>query len=292
MLLTIISTCLLVGVLLLVIFRQQIVNRLYAFKQTRAKTNPQLQHGIAFQDVHFPTVNNKTLHAWFIANESTETNPTVILTHGWSQNAEYLLPVVPIFYKHGFNVLMIESRSHGQSDHDGLSHTGTFSEDIQSAIRYLVQDRDDVDSNKIGLFGFSMGAAGTYHAASQSEHVKFIVTMGCYANHQRLLRRDWIKYGVSGRLLQMIMDLTRNNFPNDEEIQPNKMISRIGEDIPILIIHGTLDGGAPFEDAIELRDLVKARVSKFVAIEGAKHLNLFRYEQTLKEIDQFVKCIR
>jgi dipeptidyl aminopeptidase/acylaminoacyl peptidase len=109
-----------------------------------------------------------------------------------------------------------------------------------------------------------MGAAGTYHAALQSVHVKFVVTMGCYANHQQILRRDWIKYGVSGLILQMIMNLLRKNFPNDEEIQPNRMISRISENVPILIIHGTLDGGAPFGDAIELRDLVKARVSKFV----------------------------
>jgi pimeloyl-ACP methyl ester carboxylesterase len=278
----------------IVILKRLLVKFFFSFKQTKAKTDPKKELGLDFEDLYFKTANGKLIHGWFIRNNSDTTDvakPTAILTHGWSQTGDYLLPAVPIFRKHGFNVFLIESRSHGSSSHDGISTLPKFSQDIRAAIDYLKNDpvrKKDVDPTRIGLLGFSLGAAGSFHATAHDSSVRFLISMGSFCIHTHVLERDVRNKGVRGFLLKFIMNELKALPFLAEDIQPKSTITMIPKDRPVLIIHGTNDGGVVIAEAYELAPLNQSDDKKFVVVEGAKHLNLFRYPETITEIDQFL----
>jgi pimeloyl-ACP methyl ester carboxylesterase len=78
---------------------------------------------------------------------------------------------------HGIAVLRMDDRGIGGSTGDfGNSTTGDFATDAIAAVDYL-RSRKGIDANQIGLIGHSEGGATAVIAASQSKHVKFIISL-------------------------------------------------------------------------------------------------------------------
>eukprot|EP01027_Heterolobosea_sp_BB2_P016410 GEZU01023375.1.p1 GENE.GEZU01023375.1~~GEZU01023375.1.p1 ORF type:complete len:230 (-),score=61.40 GEZU01023375.1:25-714(-) len=203
------------------------------------------------------------------------------------------MPLVPIFHKNGFHCLLIEARGHGESSGDGLMNLLKFSEDIRSAIDYLVSSparSTVVDQNRIGLVGFSMGGAGAVHAASIDERIKFLITMGAFARYQKVLRDDWRKAGFKFEwMIDVLMYMVRRRVPFDmDKLSPINTIQAIKRDRPVLIVHGTLDGGVKYEEAVLLDKMNPSLKKAFITVEGAKHLNLMRFDQVIHGIEEYV----
>jgi pimeloyl-ACP methyl ester carboxylesterase len=64
--------------------------------------------------------------------------------------------------QHGLGVLLFDQRDHGDSDGTQTSFTG---DDVLAALNYL-RSRSDVDPDRIGALGLSLGAIGIVHAAA------------------------------------------------------------------------------------------------------------------------------
>jgi alpha/beta superfamily hydrolase len=78
---------------------------------------------------------------------------------------------------HGIAVLRMDDRGIGGSTGNfGNSTTGDFATDALAAIDYL-RNRKEIDMNQIGLIGHSEGGAIAVIAASQSNDVKFIISL-------------------------------------------------------------------------------------------------------------------
>jgi hypothetical protein len=78
---------------------------------------------------------------------------------------------------HGIAVLRMDDRGIGGSSGDfGNSTTGDFTTDAIAAVEYL-GSRKGIDVNQIGLIGHSEGGATAIIAASQSNDVKFIISL-------------------------------------------------------------------------------------------------------------------
>jgi pimeloyl-ACP methyl ester carboxylesterase len=74
-------------------------------------------------------------------------------------------------------VLLFDLRAHGNSKGTTTDLSG---EDVLAAVRYL-QSRNDVDQERIGSMGFSLGALVTLQAAAQSDAIKAVVSDGTAA---------------------------------------------------------------------------------------------------------------
>jgi pimeloyl-ACP methyl ester carboxylesterase len=78
---------------------------------------------------------------------------------------------------HGIAVLRMDDRGIGGSSGDfGNSTTGDFATDAIAAVEYL-RSRKGINLNQIGLIGHSEGGATAIIAASQSNDVKFIISL-------------------------------------------------------------------------------------------------------------------
>lgn len=79
--------------------------------------------------------------------------------------------------RHGYGVLLFDRRGEGESEGDpnGFGWAGT--RDVQAAISFL-QGRPEVDDDRIGGLGLSVGGEVMLQAATETDDLKAIVSEG------------------------------------------------------------------------------------------------------------------
>lgn len=159
-----------------------------------------------YRDVAFVTSDGLTLRGWY---RPSANGAAVVLTHGYSLDRAFLLPQAEILAEDGFGVLTYDLRAHGTSDGTLTTRGWLETEDVLGAVAF-VADQPDVDPNRIGAFGFSIGAQATLRAATRSDAIRAVVAdgpvAGVFADEPPVPRaRDrlndpakWIYYALLG----------------------------------------------------------------------------------------------
>lgn len=172
-----------------------LVNGTYTFahpKRLPVTVEPQFVR--PHETVTFQTADGLMLHGWYVAPEN---GAVIVFTHGIDANrigvANHALPLIEA----GYGVLLFDLRAHGESDGDTLVYDGR---DVLAAVEYL-QSRDDGEADRIGAFGFSLGAMITIQAAAVEPDIEAVFVDGpgpvAFADTptpQSL--SDWIYYPV------------------------------------------------------------------------------------------------
>ncbi|MFE3176116.1 alpha/beta hydrolase [Amycolatopsis sp. NPDC059090] len=102
--------------------------------------------------------------------------PGLVLGHSGVMVKEALAVFAPYFVRAGFAVLAIDYRTVGGSEGEprGQDYPERQAEDFRSAISYL-QQRPEVDSARIGLWGVSIGGSVAVQAAVLDRRAKCVV---------------------------------------------------------------------------------------------------------------------
>ncbi len=151
--------------------------------------------GLAYKDIHFPAQDGIRLSGWFIPVADTRRDgATVVLVHGWPWNRLGLLaddwvsglegsrPVDLLrlafkLHQDGYHVLMFDLRNHGES---AAAPPVTFgwqeANDLLGALAYL-NGRSEVNQDRIGAVGFSMGANTILYTLPQTDQIKAAVVV-------------------------------------------------------------------------------------------------------------------
>jgi pimeloyl-ACP methyl ester carboxylesterase len=133
--------------------------------------NPFTQLGVDFEDVVFPSRDGWMLSGWFIPPQN---GATVILTHGMGGNRLDLMHIASVLAERGFGLLMYDMRAHGRT----TGNLGTWGwlevNDLNGAADYLLT-RPEVDQNRIGALGFSLGGQITIRAVAENNSIKAII---------------------------------------------------------------------------------------------------------------------
>lgn len=245
---------------------------IHRFKYANS-TNPQLRCGLPFEDVSFKSGDNVPLQGWFIPQAKAKA--TVIVVHGIGSNRGDMLGVAPFLHRAGFNVLLFDLRSHG----DSAGHTVTFgideSRDVEAAARYVKQRSN---GQKAGLYAFSMGGSAALYAIGDSAHstdlrdVGAVVLDSTFAEFAPLARgqMSFLSDGAARPLLALMSFYTRLEIGVGlEEIVPSRFVGQIAPR-PLLLIHGTSDSLIPPRQA--RLNFAAARSPKSMYwVEGAEH---------------------
>jgi catechol 2,3-dioxygenase-like lactoylglutathione lyase family enzyme/dienelactone hydrolase len=112
---------------------------------------------------------------------------------------EYLLdPLGPVFARAGYVTLCIDMPVFGERRFDteafaskallwhGKSLVGQMLENHRAALDYLV-DRPDVDPNRVGAFGISMGCTLSYWLAALDERIAAVAHLCCFADLRTMI---------------------------------------------------------------------------------------------------------
>jgi len=131
--------------------------------------------GFNYEIVSFITMDGLTLRGWYIPSKN---KAAIIISHGIGGNRMNCLAQGVALATHGYGVLLIDLRAHGESDGNKVFFGGN---DIVAAADYL-KHRDDVDPNKIGAMGVSLGGLVTIQAAAIDKEIRVVVADGSAPN--------------------------------------------------------------------------------------------------------------
>jgi esterase/lipase len=135
----------------------------------------------------FTTRDNKVLEGWFIP--SVRGAPLVFLCHGYKSNRAELLTLASTFQENGYNLFLFDFRAHGTSP-VRLSSLGIReTQDLLSAIATLT-GRPDVDPERVGVWGVSLGAYVALSAAMESGKIKTIVVDSPFQSPGRFIETE------------------------------------------------------------------------------------------------------
>ena len=109
------------------------------------------------------------------------------MIHGWGGNALFLLPLAEAFLASGLNILLVDSRNHGQSDDDGHSSLPKFAADLSSAIDWVKQQPEH--DGPITLCGHSLGGGAVLLAAADRNDISAVISLATFAHPTNMMRR-------------------------------------------------------------------------------------------------------
>jgi fermentation-respiration switch protein FrsA (DUF1100 family) len=129
------------------------------------------EFGLPLEEVSFQSRDGLRLAGWFLDGSN---GATIILAHGRGSDHTHMLPEARFLYEGGFSVLLFDFRYRGKSGGDAQTIGAKEAWDVESALDYL-KTRRDVDPERIGVHGNSMGAVASIMATSARREIKGLI---------------------------------------------------------------------------------------------------------------------
>lgn len=111
------------------------------------------------------------LSGWYIPSTN---GAAVILLHGYGSNRLEMLSRANVLAEHGYGVLLYDLRGHGESGGDKRAFGWEDVSDVDTALEFL-STRSDVNPDRIGILGFSIGGQIALRAAAENSNIRAIV---------------------------------------------------------------------------------------------------------------------
>jgi uncharacterized protein len=131
---------------------------------------PTADLGAPYEEVEFTTSDGLHLKGWYIPSRN---GAAVISFPGRADSQKR----AKMLARHGYGVLLFDRRGEGESEGDPNMLGWHGERDIHAAVTYL-QSRPDVDPDRIGGIGLSVGGEMMIEAAAESTALKAIVSEG------------------------------------------------------------------------------------------------------------------
>lgn len=225
------------------------------------------------QDVSIKATDGSLLKAWYV-RPSLFLGSSVILLHGVADNREGVSGYAWMFLRHGYAVLMPDSRAHGQSGGNIATYGVLERDDINGWARWLKPQTPDCEY----LFGESMGAAialqsiarvpGLCAVAAEDPFESFreiaydriAEQTGIPEPWARILGSPAIEAGLLYARVRYGVRLAR----------ANPLLAETHSRIPTLIITGTADSNIPMRHSIALDRAAQDHATLWI-VDGAEH---------------------
>jgi fermentation-respiration switch protein FrsA (DUF1100 family) len=240
------------------------------------------------EEVKINSHDNLQLHGFYIPyfRSQDETVKTIILVHGYSVSSAYMLHYLRTFLEHGWDILLIDQRGHGQSEGKYASYGFHEKFDLDRWVSW-VQQRNGRDSI-IGLLGVSMGAGTVLEYAAINQDAKFIIADCPYSDLNELIKYQiWQRAHLpSFPLINAVnVMLSQKVGFTLQDVSPINAIK--DQEIPIMFIHGSEDTFVP---TYMSEDLYKAKKGKkkLLIVGGAGHGNSYMKNDLLYEKEMWL----
>ena len=203
--------------------------------------------GLAFEAVSFTTDDGVLLSAWYLPSAN---GAAVVLLHGASSTRAAVLEHAAVLNRNDYGVLLVNARGHGQSEGDPMDLGWLGEADVDGAVDHLLT-RAEIDPDRIGVVGMSMGGEEAIGAAGADPRIAAVVAEG--ATNRTYADRDaWLPRGAAGwvqrRMDQLAFALVDLVVP---AAPPPSLrdAARAADPTPILLIAG--DGEADAARSIQ-----------------------------------------
>jgi fermentation-respiration switch protein FrsA (DUF1100 family) len=179
--------------------------------------------------------------------------PVIILCHGLGANRSDFTDLAVQLFRRGYAVLTFDFRAHGGSGGSRSSLGLHEQKDIKAALAH-VRSRPEIDGQRIGIFGFSLGGAAAILAAAETGAFRAVVADSAFTSLRDQAREAiTVFYHLPAfPFLQLTTLGYRLYFQTGvNDISPEKAIGRLSP-TPVLIIAGKGDDLIPEENGHRL----------------------------------------
>lgn len=244
----------------------------------RGKSRTPAEYDLPYEDLYFSS-HGKQLHAWLVKQPNAdEPLPLILLLHGWESNAQGMLPHAKFLFDAGFNLFLFDARGHGDSEPIDYMSLVRFTEDAENALVYL-ESRSDVDSQKLALFGHSMGGASTIIIGVRHPEIKAVVVSSTYAFFDLMINDMFSARGIPrwpfGPLLKFFWQLKLN--VDVQAWSPGHNIGKIKA--PLFLAFGDKDDVLSLRHFDILWNSVSAMIRQKILVIGGTHRNLYDFPE-------------
>ena len=244
----------LIGAVLLLVALSFVLVYVNTHPPRYALSIPPSEYAVPYENVSFVTEDGVLLKGWLVKPEHLRAKmPAVIICHGVGANKSDFTELAAALSKRGYIVLLFDFRAHGESSGSRTSLGLHEQEDIMAALQFL-QNRSDIDSKRLGIYGFSMGGSAALLAAARTHAFSAVVADSAFTS-----LRDQAREAITGfyhlpsfPFLQLTMLGYQLYFQTSvDTVSPISTIAQISP-TPILIIAGEGDQLIPADNGRKL----------------------------------------
>ena len=186
--------------------------------------------GAAHENVVFKTADGLRLRGWYVPSK----NGAAVIAFPGRKGTQRPARVLA---RHGYGVLLFDRRGEGESDGDPNAFGWAGHQDVAAAVRFL-QRRPDVEQDRIGGIGLSVGGEMMLESAAKSPGLKAVVSEGAGERSVREYldmtgSRKWLEIPTSMALTAGIALFS--NTPPPESLKD--LVGRIAP-TPVFFIYG------------------------------------------------------
>jgi alpha-beta hydrolase superfamily lysophospholipase len=231
-------------------------------------------------EVRLTTSDGIGITGWFAPVPGKK---AVVLLHGIGANRQQHLEKAAFYTEQGYAILCYDARSHGTSDETLVTGGWNEQRDLEAAVAFLREQGYD----RIGLDGFSMGAATIAYANHELLKPDFIVLESCFKDVRTLIRNAVESMGLPPVLAGPVLSrITSELGVPLEELSPIKRLPNITA--PTLMLLGDSEFQVHPDQGQEMFAASGAKIKKILVFEKAGH-DIFSvtqrdlYRKTLQE---------
>lgn len=114
------------------------------------------------------------LRGWYVPSRN---RAAVVALHGTGSSRLGVAGHARLLARHGYGVLALDLRGHGESDGRSTSAYWKNDEDMDAAVEWLAA-RPEVDPARVGMLGVSHGAEVSLRTAARHDAVRAVVSEG------------------------------------------------------------------------------------------------------------------
>ncbi|MBX7407847.1 alpha/beta hydrolase [Clostridium chauvoei] len=212
--------------------------------------------------------------------QNKDSKKIAIIHHGYTANHYVCFQFADIFFEEGFNVLLIDMRSHGESEGE---HSTYGYKEVKDLDKWVDLMREKVGKEGIiGLHGQSMGGATVLmYGGKHSNKIDFIIADCAYSNGVKIIKSQFKEskvpffpvYHILNRKIKRICGFDMNKISPIDDIK--------NSDVPVMFVHGTSDELVPHSMSEEMYKVKKGDKNKLLLIQGAKHVGAYSKDKKL-----------
>jgi len=228
--------------------------------------------GAMKEDFVVRTPDGIELRGWNVRPQSAN-GDWILLFHGVSDNRTGVLGHAELLLRHGYSLVMMDSRAHGESGGD-IATYGWKERYDTVAVTNALYSHEHV--RHLGAMGVSMGAAIALQSAAVEPRIEAVIAEDPFAN----LREVGYDYGglhfspLLGKTLFRpatifaMSELAKAGGFSPDDVSPEQAVA--ARSFPILLICGTRDHTIPCRHAEDIYDRARGPKELWV-VDGAEH---------------------
>jgi alpha-beta hydrolase superfamily lysophospholipase len=262
------------------------------FSAPRFYKQPQSEKPADYDTVHLATSNGLAIEAWYNKwnNPDSSAKGTVLLFHALSGNKSRILPEAEEFRRWGYNVMLVDARSHGNSAGQTTTIGYRESEEVKLAYDFIKQKGEKT----IILWGFSMGAVQIMKAVAEYDlQPAGIIPQMPFLSLQSHIKSRIKSLGFPRQPFSFFITFWIGAERGFNGFGFNMLTYAKKIHCPVLLQYGSKDQLVPQEDAKRIYEAVSSVNKRMVVYDGANHESFLQKDPVLwrNEVSAFLAAI-